>query len=253
MSYISPTLKLLINAVKKASNSMNRDFSEIERLLSSVKNHSDFVNSAFERVEKNLYFELAKVKSEFPVSKELLKNSKTPYFVISSDGIDNFAHGMGLFTICVAMCDAENNVLISLVYNPAMDELYFAEKGNGAYKEGFRNHERLRVSSRKDIESAVVSTNFAYDKFSENLRVLGAVSLELAYLASGKFDAVVSRENNSANLAAGALLVKEAGGYVYELSQQDIRSENVAKIFDSGNILAVNNSLSKKIHELVNS
>lgn len=253
MSYISPTLKLLINAIKKATNSMNRDFSEIERLLSSVKNHSNFVNSAFERVEKNLHFELAKIKPDYPISKELKQNSKTPYFLIASDGVENFAHGMGFFTICISLLDANNNVMISLIYNPAMDELYFAEKGNGAYKEGFRNHERLRVSSRKDIDGAMVSTNFAYDKFAANLRVLGAISLELSYLASGKLDAVVAKESNVASLAAGMLLVKEAGGYVYELNQKDIRSENLVDILNSANIVATNNSLNKKVHELVNS
>lgn len=253
MAYISPTLKLLINAVKKASNSMNRDFNEVERLLSSVKNHSNFVNSAFERVEKNLYFEFAKIKPDFPILKELKSNSKTPYFLISHDGIENFAHGMGFFTICASLIDVDGKPTISVIYNPAMDELYFAEKGNGAYKEGFRNHERLRVSSNKDLSIAIVSTNFAYNKFEGNLRILGATSLELAYLASGKIDAVVSRENNVGSLTAGVLLVKEAGGYVYEINQKDIRSEDILTVLNSGNVLAVNNSLVKKIHELVNS
>lgn len=250
MSYISPTLKLLINAVKKAANSINRDFSEVERLQSSIKDYKNFVISAIDRVEKNLRFELAKVKPDYPIVKEFSANAKSPYFLFSFDGIQNFSHGMGYFSICVAMCDNAGNVNTSLVYNPASDELYFAEKGNGAYKEGFRNHERLRVSSRKELSDAVVCINSDFDKFT-NIRVLGAISLELAYLAAGKFDTVVSCENNVASLAAGVLLVKEAGGYVYEPKQKDIRSENLEKVLNSGNVLAVNANLGKKVHELL--
>lgn len=253
MSYISPTLKLLIAAVKKASNSMNRDFSEIEKLLSSVKNYSSFVNDSFEKVEKNLQYELAKIKPDYPILKEWKSDSKTPYFLVAKDGVENFSHGLGFFTFCISLMDVGGNALISVIYNPAMDELYFAEKGNGAYKEGFRNHERLRVSSRKELDGAVVATNFAYGQFVSNLRVFGASSLELAYLASGKIDVILNKGINSAVLAAGILLVKEAGGSVYELGQKDIRSENVSAVLVSEDVFAVNNGLSKKVYEVINS
>lgn len=253
MAYLSPTLKLLTDAVKKAANSINRDFSEIERLQSSIKDSSGFVRSAFERVEKNLMFELGKIKPDFPVKKAIDKAAKSSYFVLSQGGVENFAHGLGYFSVGVALMDAFGNPLISVLYSPVMDELYFAEKGNGAYKEGFRNVERLRVSPRKDLKDAIFATNVEYDKLGKNLRIFGDATLELAYLAAGKLDAVVRAENSSASLAVGMLLVKEAGGYVYELGQSDIRSEDWAKVFASKNIMAVNAELGKKVQELLNS
>ncbi len=266
MSYISPALNFIITAVKKAGNGLTRDFSEIEKLQSSVKATRDFALSAVNRVEKTLRLELAKAKPNFAFAEDGKPQPAGPHFIVSGmDGILNFAHGVPYFSISVAT--VENGVLTSgIVYNPATDELFFAEKGNGAYKEGFRNHERLRVSSRKETTECIVATETSYREKEEEyfalqnkifpafsaVRVMGASSLDLAYVASGKADAAVSLGNSLSSMAAGLLLVKEAGGYVYEANQKDIRSEDVAAILRSGNLIAANANIAGKVHEIIN-
>lgn len=156
-------------------------------------------------------------------------------------------------------------VTAAIVYNPASDELFFAEKGKGAYKEGFRNHERLRVSARRELSEALISTLVSYKsdvaeyiklhdsvvRAVDNVRVLGAVSLDLACVAAGRLDATVSLGNKFSEIAAGLLLVKEAGGYVLDMNQKDIRTENLSLVLESGNLIATNAELSKKVYELV--
>lgn len=262
MSYLTANMNMLMSAVKKAASSMSRDFSEIEKLQSSVRGHQEFVAAAVKKVEGNLRTELSKARPNYAFAQDGKPQPNAPHFIISSlDGVINFAHGIPHFSISVAT--VENGIVsAAVIYNPATDELYFAEKGNGAYKEGFRNHERLRVSFRKDLPECVFA---ALDSGKENiavrerlvpavnaLRVFGAASLDLAYVAAGKIDAAVSCGNSLSEIAAGILLVKEAGGSVYELNQKDIRSEDLAAVLRSGNIIACNANLGKKIHDLLN-
>ena len=238
MSYISPSLNFLITTVKKVGTSLTRDFNEIEQLQSSVKGHREFTQAAFERTAKGLRAELQKGK---------------PTYAVVTDGLLNFIHGIPYFAISVAV--VENGVVTSgVIYNPATSDLYFAEKGQGAFKEGFRSHERLRVSSRKDLPEAVIGLTSVADGIPafENVRLHGALSLDLAYVASGRLDAVVSRNNSAASVAAGMLLVKEGGGYVYEINQKDIRSDDLASVLASGNLIAVNANLGKKLYESLN-
>ena len=166
MAYVSPTLNLLISVVKKATNALNRDFSEIERLQSSVKGYQNFVISAYEKVEKNLRFEFSKAKPDMQVSKEFLPNATGNYFLVSPiDGLENFSRGISYFATTAALVDANNNILAAVVYNPAIDEMYFAEKGNGAFKEGFRSIERLRVSINNDLVRSFAFTSSHTSKF----------------------------------------------------------------------------------------
>lgn len=265
MSYLSANMNMLMSAVKKAASSLSRDFSEIEKLQSSVKGHQDFIAAALKKVGNNLRVELSKARPNYAFAENGKARPNGSYFIVSSlDGVINFSHGIPHFSISVATC--ENGVLTAaVVYNPATDELYFAEKGNGAYKEGFRNHERLRVSYRKELNECVFSTLINNEKMDEyasvrdkilpevgSLRILGASSLDLAYVAAGKFDATISLGNNLTDIAAGILLVKEAGGSVFELNQKDIRSEDIDSVLASGNIIACNANLGKKIYELLN-
>lgn len=266
MSYLSPFMTVLISAVKKASNPLNRDFSEVEQLQSSVKSYKEFVVSSYGKVDRALRTELGKIKPDYPIAVEGQPKPQGPYFIIAPiDGLSNFAHGIARFAISVAVFE-KDTVTAAVVYNPASDEMYFAEKGKGAYKEGFRNHERLRVSARKDLSDCLVSTlvNYKSDvkeyfelhnavvKATDNVRIYGAVSLDLAYVAAGKFDAAVSFGNKFSEIAAGLLLVKEAGGYVLDINQKDIRSENLNLVLESGNLIATNAELSKKVYELIN-
>ena len=265
MSYLSPNLSLLINAVKKASGSLNRDFSEIEQLQSSVKGYKEFVVASYGKVSKALQVELGKIHPDYPIIADAEKLSGRNCYIVSPiDGLSNFSRGIPCFAISVAVYE-NNTITAAIVYNPATDNLYFAEKGKGAYKEGFRNHERLRVSARKDLQDALIATLVSYQKdvkeydslqkkivaATDNLRISGCCSLDLAYVASGKFDGAVSRGNKLADYAAGILLVKEAGGYVFDIEQADKRTENLNLVLNSGNLMAVNNELGRKLDELL--
>ena len=252
VAYLSPNMSLLINAVKKASACLDRDFNEIEQLQSSIKGYKEFVKGTYGKVTKALQTELGKIHPDYPIVAEASKlpSKGACYLVNPLDGLVNFAHGMPHFAISVALYE-NNKITGAVVYNPALDSLYFAEKGKGAFKEGYRNHERLRVSARKELSDALIGTLVAYDKSSDeydhlqkkiiaacdNVRVSGSCALDLAYVASGKLDAHISLKNNLADYAAGLLLVKEAGGYVYDINQKDIRSENIDLVINSGNLI----------------
>ncbi len=254
MSYMSTNLNFLITAVKKVGNSLTRDFNEIEQLQSSLRGHQEFAKAAYDRMSKNLRTELQKGRPTFAV---VIGKEPTPahtsYFLVSPlDGMLNFMHGIPYFAVSVAV--VENNVVTAgVIYNPATADLYFSEKGKGAFKEGYRNQERLRVSSRREMSEALIGAKDCAMQYSAaGLRINGCLSLDLAYVASGKLDAVVSAENTADTIAAGMLLVKEAGGAVYELHQQDIRSDNLASVLSSGSVIAANAVLGGKVHELLN-
>ena len=266
MSYLSPTLTMLANAVKKAGQSLTRDFNEVEKLQNSVKGHNEFVVSAFTRVSKSLQNELAKARPSYPFYQDGKPQPQGTYFVISPlDGLMNFAHGVPHFSISASIVE-NKTTLASVIYNPATDELFFAEKGCGAFKEGYRNHERLRVSARKELKGALISSLLKYkenpseyhnlhgrlSEASEDLRVFGALSLDLAYVAAGKLDASVSLANTVSEMTAGILLVKEAGGSVLAKDQKDIRTEDLPEVLESGNIIASNQLLAKPIYDLLN-
>lgn len=250
MAYVSPTLSMMIEVVKKASNAIHREFNEIER-LQSTKNYLGFVAGAYDKIEKNLTFELNKAKPDFAVSKKLLA-SKGKYFLITPiDGIENLSRGIGLFTICVCLIDENNTVLASIVHNPIMDEMYFAEKGNGTYRDGFRSLERVRVSDRKDLKGAIIASNGDVAKTEATLRNSGCVSLDFAYLSAGKVDSAVAFDVQAGSVMSGVLLVKEAGGYVYDMKAESTRSEDLKTIAFAKDVIAVNGSLGQKIFDLV--
>lgn len=254
MSYISTNLNFLMTAVKKVANSLSRDFNEIEQLQSSLRGHQEFAKAAYERVSKELRAELQKGRPNYAVVTGAENTpAKAPYFLVSPlDGMLNFMHGVPYFAVSVAVVE-NNAVTAAVIYNPATSDMYFAEKGKGSFKEGYRNHERLRVSSRKDTAAALVGAKDSALQYSAaGIRISGCLSLDLAYVASGKLDAVVSAENTPDTIAAGMLLVKESGGSVYELNQKDIRSEDLASVLVSGGIIAANAELGKKVHGLLN-
>lgn len=251
MSYISSNLNFLISAVKKAANSLSRDFSEIEQLQSSIRSHQNFVQAAIDKFNRGLRIELGKGRPDYSYITDGALASGPQFLVAPLDGIINFAHGIPHYAVSVAVM--ENGVITSgVIYNPTVGDLYFAEKGQGAFREGGRNHERLRVSVRKDFIGSIVSTTENVLPAEAAVRIMGSTSLDLAYVAAGRLDAVISANNNSATIAAGLLLVKEAGGSVLELNQKDIRSDDLNAILESGSLIAVNTNLAKKVHELFN-
>ena len=265
MAYISPMLTNIVNAVKKASVNLNRDFSEIERLQNSVKGSMDFTKIAFDKIQKGLKNEIFKVMPIVPI---VFVGQKIPqegmYFAVSGiEGLANFAHGNPEFAISVALIDGQT-ILDAVVYNPARDELFFAEKGKGAFKEGFRSHERLRVAARQELEGALVAVkpnaNDAETSakiinnslmLCKDVRISGAVALDLAYVAAGKLDGVIAPDSMLASIAAGILLVKEAGGLVLDMEQDDTRTEDLPMVLNSGNLMAASFNLSQKIAKIL--
>lgn len=265
MSYISPLLTAFVSAVKKSASSIDRDFNELEKLQNSIRGNKNFVFNSFSRLEQNLKVELGKVRPDLPVFTPNDKVAGNSYFAVSPiEGLINYAHGNPDFAVSAAL--VENGAIIcAVVYNPVRDETFFAEKGKGAYKEGYRSHERLRVSSVKDLNGALLTSTSSFDaenfeqtvrlhqnilKATGNLRISGSVALDLAYLAGGKFDGSISLKNHICSIAGGMLLVKEAGGSVRAVKQKDNRVEDLETIFKSGDLIAVNFNLNQKVFEI---
>lgn len=265
MAYISPQLTNIVTAVKKASVNLNRDFSEIERLQNSVKGSMDFTRIAFDKIQKGIKNEFGKILPTVPV---VFAGEKTPkggmFLSVSAiEGLANFAHGNPEFAISAALM-AEQVILAGVVYNPARDELFFAEKGKGAFKEGFRSHERLRVAARAELDGALIALKVAADDVEEaakllnntlalcrDVRASGALALDLAYVAAGKLDGVIAPRSMLGSMAAGILLVKEAGGMALDMEQKDTRTEDLASVLNSGNLMAASFNLSQKIAKIL--
>ncbi len=259
MPYVSPSLTTIVNSVKKAANPLGRDFNELEHLQNSVHGGDMFAMRSYERVRNILREELAKFKPNYAFVCE--KNDAIPphgnYFMINAiDGYNNFAHGNANFAISVAMI--ENNTIVSgVVYNPIRDEMFFAEKGSGAFKEGFRSHERIRIAGGKDVARALIGCGSDADfigkafALSSNVTISGTAALDLAYVAAGKLDIALLTNAEATALAAGILLVKEAGGYIFAIGQTDTRSENLRQALFGGNIFACNEAMRQKIAEIV--
>ena len=255
MPYISPTLTLMVGAVRKATAALMRDFNELEHLQTSVHSDGSFAVRSYEKAVRILAEELSKIKSGYPVvmsDNDILPASGSYFSVSPLNGFANFAHGNSRFSVSAAL--VENNIITdSVVYSPVADELFFAEKGCGAFKEGFRSHERLRVAATKSAEKALIACNANIQSIgnalsvSSNLQVSGTTALDLAYVAAGKVDAVIAKDCAPCELSAGILLVKEAGGYVFAIGQQDVRSEDLLKAWLGGSIFATNEALRQKI------
>lgn len=251
----SATVNVMFLAVQKASKGLIRDFGELEKLQTSKKSFGNFVTTADKRAENILIEELSKSRPEFdfiteesgfiqavkPLSK-FDANSGYCWIIDPLDGTTNFWHGIPHFAVSVAL-QHKGEIIAGVVYNPVTDEMYWAEKGAGA----FLNQQRIRVSGRKTLEEAIVTTGSVFGFRGVNdagrrlqnltrkfgaIRHLGASSLDLAFVASGRVDAFFEAEIQLWDRAAGEILVKEAGGVVSKFGEQDQNS-----------ILATNGSL----------
>lgn len=261
MAYITPLLSAIVDAVKKSASSVDRDFMEIEKLQNSVKSIKTFVFNSYTRLEQNLKVELSKIRADIPVLTPSDKIVGKSYFAISPiEGLINFAHGNPDFAVSVALVE-NNDIICSVIYMPAHDEMFFAFSGMGAFKEGYRSQERLRVSSLKDLGSALVASTATFDEDSSrlqkihaavlkatgNLRISGCSALDLAYVAAGKYDAFVGVNCHFCTVAAGILMVKEAGGAIRAIEQKDARVEDADMVRQSGNLAATNYNLSQTV------
>jgi len=237
MISISANLNIMIKAVEKASKSIIRDFGEIEKLQVSKKGPRDFVTKTDKHVEKILIEELSKIKKNYSFLTEetgFIKNKdKENIWIIDPiDGTTNFLHGIPHFAISIAF-KSKDELLSGLIFDPIKDEMFFAEKDKGA----FLNNQRLRVSNKNSLEECLFSSNNEGVKFSNlNMRCSGSAALDLAYVASGRLDGYFQNKINLWDVAAGALMIKEAGGIVNNISEFDINNINIkassATIYD---------------------
>ena len=245
----------------KASRSLIRDFGELENLQVSSKGPGDFVSSADKRTEKIIIDELQKAHPEFGIITEeegiINKlNTKNRWIIDPIDGTMNFLNGIPQFAISVAY-EENGEIKCGVIFNPIMNEMFCAEKGNGAYL----NNSRIRVSNKKKLKDALLVTggpkeiSKIKDKiFSEyinvsknvsNIRKFGSAALDMAYVACGRFDGYWQRELNYWDIAAGVVILKEAGGFVDFF-------ENDANTPLKKNILATNSNIHDQLRELIN-
>jgi myo-inositol-1(or 4)-monophosphatase len=222
MISISSNLNIMIKAAEKASKFAIRDFGEVEKLQVSKKGPRDFVTKTDKHVEKILIEELSKTKKNYSFLSEEVgsiqnKDKDNIWIIDPIDGTFNFLHGIPHFAICVAL-ESKKEIISGLIYDPIKDEMFYAEKNKGAYL----NNQRLRVSKRNLIDECLFSSNHVGVKFSNlNMRYSGCAALDMAYVASGRLDGFFHNKINIWDVAAGALLVEEAGGIVNNLYKFD--------------------------------
>ena len=234
MNSISPNLNLMIKACEKASKVIIRDFGELENLQVSKKGPKDFVTKTDKRVEKILIEELSKSKKNYSfiteeTGKIINKNNNIFWIIDPIDGTTNFLHGIPHFAISIAL-QKDQEIIIGLIYDPIKNEIFYAERDNGSYL----NNSRVRVSNKTNIEDCLFASNnegvkSIYPKL--NLRNTGCAALDLAYVGCGRLDGYFHNLINLWDIAAGKIIIEEAGGKVndinnFELNKIDIRAGN---------------------------
>ena len=256
----SPQINLIIKACMKASRSLIRDFGEIENLQVSAKGPGDFVSSADKRTEKILIEELQKAHPDYGIITEETgiinkSNEKNRWIVDPIDGTMNFLNGIPQFAISIGY-EENGEIKCGAIFNPIANEMFCAEKGNGA----FLNNSRIRVSNKKKVKDAILVTGgpkgaskikdkifseyIHVSKNASNVRKFGSAALDMAYVACGRFDGYWQRELNYWDIAAGIIILKEAGGFV------DFFEEN-ASLPLKKNILATNSNIHEELKDLI--
>ena len=232
----------MIKAAEKASKFLIRDFGEIEKLQVSKKGPNNFVTKSDKNVEMIIIEELGKVKKNYSFLSEeigLIKNkgNDNVWVIDPINGTTNFLHGIPHFAISIAL-QSKKEIISSLIFDPIKDEMFFAEKNKGA----FLNNQRLRVSSRNSLEDCLFSSNHDGVKFCNlNMRCTGSAALDLAYVAAGRFDGYFHNNINLWDVAAGSLLVLEAGGIVNDIFKFKKNNINIrASSFGMNSILLEN-------------
>ena len=218
MNSISANLNVMIKASEKASKVLIRDFGEIEKLQVSKKGPADFVTNADLKTEKIIIEELKKAKPNYSIVCEEsgIENNKdkdNTWIIDPIDGTVNFLHGIPHFAISIAL-KSSDEIVSGLIFDPIKNEMFYAEKNNGA----FFNNQRIRVSKKNQIDDCLFVTGGKM-KEEPNLpyRKSGCAALDMAYVASGRYDGYFQRNLNLWDIAAGIVLVKEAGGIVNEI------------------------------------
>jgi myo-inositol-1(or 4)-monophosphatase len=250
----------MIGAARKASRSLKRDFGEVEHLQVSLKGPANFVTAADKKAEEILRAELAKARPGYGFLGEEGGRQegadKTHCWIVDPlDGTTNFLHSIPQFAISIAL-EREGTIVAGVIYNPANEELFIAERGKGA----FLNDKRLRVAARKRLADAVVACGLphlgrgdlalfrkefaAVQEKVAGLRRFGAAALDLAWVAAGRLDGYWERNLSPWDMAAGIIMVREAGGFVTDLDGRD-------DIFGKAEILAGNDTMQRELLALI--
>jgi myo-inositol-1(or 4)-monophosphatase len=256
----SALLNVMVKAARKAARQLIRDFGEVEKLQVSLKGPANFVSAADKRAEDILYQELARARPGYGFLGEEGGRregaDKTHTWIVDPlDGTSNFLHGIPQFAVSVAL-EREGTIVAGVIYNPANDELYTAERGKGAFLED----QRLRVAGRQRMIDAVVACALPHhgrgdlelfrkefaavqDKVA-GLRRFGAAALDLAWVAAGRLDAYWERNISPWDMAAGLLMVREAGGFVSDIDGGDA-------MLEKGHIAAGNETMHRELLRLL--
>ena len=233
MNFISPHLNMMIKASEKASKVIIRDFGELENLQVSKKGPKDFVTKTDKRVEKILMEELEKTKKNFSFiteeSGKILNKNKEVFWIIDPiDGTTNFMHGIPHFAISIAL-QKQGEIITGLIVDPIKNEIFYAEKNNGSYI----NNVRIRASKKSNLDECLFASNNDGVKSIHpklNLRNTGCAALDMAYVGCGRLDGFFHNKINLWDIAAGKIIVEEAGGKVNRLedlrNKIDIRASN---------------------------
>tara|TARA_B100001741_G_scaffold232219_1_gene193389 strand:+ start:673 stop:1383 length:711 start_codon:yes stop_codon:yes gene_type:complete len=234
----------MIKAAEKASKILIRDFGELEKLQVSSKGPADFVTNSDKKVEKIIIDELTKSKKNFSIlSEEIgeIKNSdKDNYWILDPiDGTTNFLHGIPHFAISIAL-RVKEEIVSGLIFDPIKDEMFYAEKNNGAYF----NNKRIRVSEKKNINECLFATG-GKDELNKNLntRKSGSAALDMAYVGAGRYDGFFQKNLNIWDIAAGVIILGEAGGKINNINYS---TNKVTKV------LAGSNSIYEKMLQKLN-
>src|SRR6266853_321279 len=260
MAVRSPVVNVMANAALKAARALNRDFGEVEQLQVSVKGPSDFVSTADLRAERTLKTELLRARPGYGLLLEEggATEGTDPnhrWIVDPLDGTTNFLHGIPHFAISIAL-ERDGEIIAGLVYEPTRDEMFWAEKGIGAYL----NDRRLRVSARRQLGEALIGTGIPFVGRGDHpaylatlagvmgatsgVRRMGAAALDLAYVAAGRYDGFWEFGLSPWDIAAGILLVREAGGYISDMAGSH-------DMMTSGDVLAANAHLHLPLAALI--
>jgi len=258
----SALLNVMIGAARKAARALKRDFGEVEKLQVSMKGPANFVTAADRKAEETLFAELSKARPGYSFlgeeSGQRDGNDKSHRWIVDPlDGTTNFLHGIPHFAISIGL-ERDGTAIAGVIHNPATDDMFIAERGKGA----FLNEQRIRVAARTRLAEAVITCGLphlghgdlalgaketgAMQEKVAGLRRFGAAALDLAWVAAGRFDAYWERDIKPWDMAAGIVLVREAGGYVTDCDGGE-------DMYAKGHIAAGNDAMHKAVLQVLKS
>ena len=234
MNSISANLNIMIKASEKASKILIRDFGELEKLQVSKKGPKDFVTNSDIKAEKIIIEELKKARPNYSIISEengieKNKDKSNTWIIDPIDGTINFLHGIPHFAISIAL-QFNNEIVSGLIFDPIKNELFYAEKNNGA----FFNNQRIRVSKKNNINECLFAIGKIKNEPDLIYRRSGCAALDMAYVASGRYDGYFQNNLNLWDIAAGIIIIKEAGGIINDIDLSNI--ENIKVLASSTEI-----------------